>query len=505
MKIGIVGAGFIGRGLARLAKAAGYEVMISNSRDPRTLASTGVALGAQVGTAEDAVNFGEVVVVSIPFFAIPQLDPALFEGKTVIDTCNYYPERDGEFPELDSNDDTTGEFLARQLPGAHVIKAFNAILQGDLETDPKSKGETGRRALPIAGDDENAKATVARIVDDFGFDPYDVGNMADSWRFERGKPSYCIRLDEEGLKDALSKAEKGVTAPMGSWRKAPAQPKPHAHTISDRGTLDIVDGQFHLGNREGVASITTAMDALGIRSLIADELWNMQDGVPQPSVPLAGGTARPLSVMAQQAALQSPERFAYVQRVVRHDPHLDSLIPMLSETPGCLGLRVVLSSKPERTALIDGEWDRVFGLAADAGLPVCLLSANLSSLAGTVMDRFANLTLIVDHCGWCSSADEWPAVLKMADQSGAFLKWSHPNHSFRHFDDSDDAEQRALPEAVRAFGAERIFWASDTSYEETGRSWAELLGAVRYHPDLSNDERESILAGTARKIFKWNI
>lgn len=219
MKIGIVGAGFIGRALATLAVRAGHAVMISNSRGPRTLGSTAVALGAQVGTVAEAAAFGEVVAVAIPFHAIHELPAAAFAGRTVLDANNYYPQRDGPVEALDQHRTTTSEMLAAHLQGAKVVKAFNAILQGDLLAHSRPPGAPDRRALPIAGDDGLAKRVTARLLDDFGFDAVDAGPLAEGWRFERAMPVYCVALDAERLRAGLAAAQRGVEVPHGSWRR----------------------------------------------------------------------------------------------------------------------------------------------------------------------------------------------------------------------------------------------------------------------------------------------
>ncbi|MCX4151589.1 MULTISPECIES: NADPH-dependent F420 reductase [Paraburkholderia] len=218
MKIGILGAGFLGRAIATVAKNHGHEVMISNFRDPRTLISTGAALGCALGTAEEAAKFGDVVVVTVPFSNIDALPVAALDGKIVIDTCNYYPDRDGHIEALESRSTTTSQMLATALPGAKVVKAFNAILAKDLETDGKPADAPNRRALPFAGDDERAKHVVSGLLDQFGFDPVDAGALADSWRFERAKPVYCIALDRAGIVEGLAAAQRDVELPHGSWR-----------------------------------------------------------------------------------------------------------------------------------------------------------------------------------------------------------------------------------------------------------------------------------------------
>ena len=218
LKVGVIGAGFIGRALATLAVQAGHAVMISNSRDPRTLGSTAVAIGCQVGSAQQAAAFGDVVVIAIPFHAITSIPAPPLAGKVVVDANNYYPQRDGPVEALDRHHTTTSEMLAEHLPGARVVKAFNAILQADLLKDGRPNGAPARRALPIAGDDADAKTVVAGLLDEFGYDAVDAGRLTDSWRFERAKPAYCIPLDADGLKQALAAAERTVELPHGSWR-----------------------------------------------------------------------------------------------------------------------------------------------------------------------------------------------------------------------------------------------------------------------------------------------
>lgn len=219
MKIGIIGAGFIGRALATLAVKSGHDVMISNSRAPATLGSTSVAIGCKIGTAQAAAEFGDVVFVAIPLMAYQAIPVQPLAGKVVVDANNYYPQRDGNIEALISNATTTSELLAQHLAGAKVVKAFNAILQGDLEKDGRPTGTTDRRALPIAGDDVEAKKLVTELIDAFGFDTVDAGPLAEGWRFQRAKPAYCIALNTADLKQALAAAEKNVELPHGSWRE----------------------------------------------------------------------------------------------------------------------------------------------------------------------------------------------------------------------------------------------------------------------------------------------
>lgn len=220
MRIGIIGAGFIGRAVAQLVIAAGHEAMLSNSRGPQTMSSvlSGIP-GSQVGTVEDAAQFGEVVLVAIPLEHYRSVPAKWLEGKTVLDANNYYPERDGHIAALDRFETTTSRLLAEHLPHSSVVKVFNAILAQDLVQDARPKAAPDRRALPIAADDPAAKALVITLLDEIGFDAADAGSLDESWRFERAKPAYCKPLYKEGLKVALAAAHRQVELPEGSWRR----------------------------------------------------------------------------------------------------------------------------------------------------------------------------------------------------------------------------------------------------------------------------------------------
>src|SRR5471032_361688 len=135
MKIGIIGAGFVGRAVAKQAIKAGHQVMLSNSRGPQTLFSLKPMIGCEIGTATEAAAFGDMVVIAVPLTALGQLPVALLAGKPIIDAVNYYPERDGQVTELDQQRTTTSEYLAVFLPQSKITKAFNAIQMTDLESD----------------------------------------------------------------------------------------------------------------------------------------------------------------------------------------------------------------------------------------------------------------------------------------------------------------------------------------------------------------------------------
>lgn len=208
--LGLIGAGHIGSQVARLAVANGYDVVISNSRGPETLADLVRELGpkARAATPLEAAKAGDLVVVTIPLKNIASIPVAPLAGKVVIDTNNYYPQRDGHIAALDEERTTTAELLQAHLPASKVVKAFNHIYAAQLTTDGKPRGTPNRRALVIAGDDAAAKATVTAMLDAFGFDTVDAGPLAEGWRIQRDTPGYGPRRNAEELKRDLAAAKR---------------------------------------------------------------------------------------------------------------------------------------------------------------------------------------------------------------------------------------------------------------------------------------------------------
>jgi predicted dinucleotide-binding enzyme len=182
----------IGGTLARLAVEAGYEVVLSNSRGPETLAELAAELGpqARAATCAEAAAAGDLLVVAIPVKAYLDLPAAPFAGKVVMDTGNYYPERDGQLAELDSGALTSSELLARELPGASVVKVFNNIFFKHLLNLARPAGAVDRSYLPIAGDSAAAKTAVTTFLDSIGYGAVDVGALVDGWRYQPGTPAY---------------------------------------------------------------------------------------------------------------------------------------------------------------------------------------------------------------------------------------------------------------------------------------------------------------------------
>ena len=208
--IGLIGAGNIGSQVARLAVAHGYDVVISNSRGPETLAELVAELGprARAATPVGAAKAGDIVVVTIPLKHYRTVPVEPLAGKIVIDTNNYYPQRDGHIAELDDESTTTSELLQAHLPTSRVVKAFNHIYAAQLTTDGRPAGTKNRRALVIAGDDAAAKAAVARLLDDFGFDAVDAGPLKEGWRIQRDTPGYGPQRTAGELRKDLAAARR---------------------------------------------------------------------------------------------------------------------------------------------------------------------------------------------------------------------------------------------------------------------------------------------------------
>ena len=208
MKIGIIGAGNIGGNLTRKLTAMGHEVVVANSRGPQTLEDLAEETGATAALAAVAAEGAELVIVTIPERAIPSLPPGILDGAApgapIVDTGNYYPQRDGRIAEIEDGL-TESRWVSTQL-GRPVVKAFNGIYAQHLLEGGLPPGAPGRIALPVAGDEPEAKAVVMRLVGELGFDPVDAGGIDDSWRQQPGTPVYGTDLDAAGVREALRQA-----------------------------------------------------------------------------------------------------------------------------------------------------------------------------------------------------------------------------------------------------------------------------------------------------------
>jgi hypothetical protein len=207
MNIGIIGAGNIGSALAARFTQLGHEVVVCNSRGPETLEACAAQTGATPVTSREAVDGRDVIVITIPQGRVPDLPDDLFAGVAdevvVIDTNNYYPLRDGRLEAIESGM-TESRWVAEQVGRPRLVKAFNNIHAAHLRDFGRPTGDPERIALPYAGDDEAARRTVARLVDELGFDPVDDGGLDDSWRQQPGTPAYGADLGAAALRAALA-------------------------------------------------------------------------------------------------------------------------------------------------------------------------------------------------------------------------------------------------------------------------------------------------------------
>lgn len=213
---GFIGSGNIGSTVARLAVAAGHDVVMSNSRGPETLTELVSDLGehARAATAAQAAEAGDVVVVTIPLKHYRDVPVDELAGKVVIDTMNYYPQRDGHVAALDSQSTTSSELLQAHLPASRVVKAFNNINFQHLGELARPSGSADRSALAIAGDDPEAKSTVTRLFDEIGYQTVDLGPLAEGWRIQPGTPAYGLMYaaDQQDWSAGAQPADATVVA-----------------------------------------------------------------------------------------------------------------------------------------------------------------------------------------------------------------------------------------------------------------------------------------------------
>jgi 8-hydroxy-5-deazaflavin:NADPH oxidoreductase len=205
LKIGIIGAGDIGGALARHWGAAGHELLIS-SRHPEELQALAKEIGpnVKVGTPREAAAFGEVVMLAVPYSALPQVGrdyAAELKGKVVMDAGNPYPGRDGDMATRDRQRGT-GVAVKEYLPGTRLVRAFNAINAGPLANQAFEKPE--RLGIPLASDDPDALKIAAQLVTDAGFDPVPVGGLARAREFDVGTPVYVRGMTAAELRKALN-------------------------------------------------------------------------------------------------------------------------------------------------------------------------------------------------------------------------------------------------------------------------------------------------------------
>jgi 8-hydroxy-5-deazaflavin:NADPH oxidoreductase len=208
--IGIIGSGHVGSNLAKAAIAHGYDVVLSNSQGPDSLAGLVHDLGphARAATPEQAAAAGDFAIVAIPLATIDQVPVEPLAGKVVIATINYFPGRLGHVAEIDNGTTTAPGLLQAHLPTSKVVRAFSMINAADMSGDGYPEGDPKRRALALAGDDPAAKKLVAALYNEFGFDAVDIGGLAESWRVDAGQPAFVTRQNTAELKANVAKAKR---------------------------------------------------------------------------------------------------------------------------------------------------------------------------------------------------------------------------------------------------------------------------------------------------------
>jgi predicted TIM-barrel fold metal-dependent hydrolase len=286
--------------------------------------------------------------------------------------------------------------------------------------------------------------------------------------------------------------------------------------------LDILDSQLHIF--PGLVDATLeAMNALGIRSVLLDDFWydprTHDPAKLAPGYMMASGVWRPSYAQAEYASLLHPDRFSYLVRLERRDPELESVMRVVGSSPHARAFRISPTWTLEELAVFSaGGYEPLLDIAQQIGLPICVIIPGYVELLPPYLEKYPKLTFVVDHCGMgqaqrpagrpeaddrrTTSPPYFDEVLKLAHYPNVILKWGHEQRLFQAPDYPYEPARRALRRAVRAFGADRILWASDNSVIPD-HTWSDMLHAIKGDPELSRDEREWILGRTARRVFRW--
>jgi 8-hydroxy-5-deazaflavin:NADPH oxidoreductase len=211
--IAILGSGHVGSNLAKAAIAHGYDVVLSNTGSPDSLAALVAELGpkARAATPAEAAAAGDLAIVAIPIGTIDQVPVQPLAGKVVIATVNYFPERDGHYPQIDDGTTTAPGLLQEHLPSSRVVRGFSMINAAEMSGDGHPEGDPRRRALALAGDDPAARKLVAELYNELGFDALDIGGLAESWRLDAGQPAFVTRQNLDQLKANVAAARRAAS------------------------------------------------------------------------------------------------------------------------------------------------------------------------------------------------------------------------------------------------------------------------------------------------------
>jgi 8-hydroxy-5-deazaflavin:NADPH oxidoreductase len=212
--IGIIGSGHVGSSIAKAAIANGYDVVLSNSQGPASLSGLVKELGphASAATPAEAAARADFAVVAIPITTIDQVPVEPLEGKVVIATINYFPDRLGHISAIDNGSTTAPGLLQAHLPKSRVVRAFSMIDAADMSSDGHPQGDPRRRALALAGDDSDAKRLVAELYNQFGFDALDIGGLDESWRVDAGQKAFVTHQNLAQLKENVANASRKQVA-----------------------------------------------------------------------------------------------------------------------------------------------------------------------------------------------------------------------------------------------------------------------------------------------------
>jgi L-fuconolactonase len=286
--------------------------------------------------------------------------------------------------------------------------------------------------------------------------------------------------------------------------------------------MDIVDGQVHVGRGEIDATLA-AMDALGIRSMLIDEFWGTWGGSHpahiDPGYLLPNGAWRAAWPTAEEASILHPDRFSYIVRIDPRDPQLEAVMRLAGSSPHARAFRVQpVWTLEEAAGFAQGSYDELFALAEDIGKPVCLFVPGYVELLPRYLQRYPRLTFVIDHCGMGfpnipagrppeeAARSQDPAyftkVQELAGQANVALKWGHAQARFGATSYPYEPLRPLLRSAIEAFGAQRIFWASDHSVQPQF-SWSDLLHGLRDDPEFDLTEKTWLLGQSAREVFDW--
>jgi 8-hydroxy-5-deazaflavin:NADPH oxidoreductase len=211
--IGFIGSGHVGENLAKASVAHGYDVILSNSQGAQSLAGLVAEVGprARSATPKEAAAECDFAVVATPITAVDDVPVEPLAGKVVICTVNYFPDRLGHIADIDSGKTTAPGLLQAHLPGSKVVRAFSMIDAADMYEDGHPKGDPKRRAIALAGDDAAAKALVSNLIDEFGFDPVDLGGLDESWRVDPGQKAFVTHQTADELRANVANATRSIS------------------------------------------------------------------------------------------------------------------------------------------------------------------------------------------------------------------------------------------------------------------------------------------------------